>query len=391
VPRQKVTSLPALSGALRPNGDGRDGGTGTGHAGEPRPVAGLTVKWALPIAFLTAVTAVLFPVGSSAQPRVRAGYSNGPKIVVAEYSARSTHPGLLTAAADGTLWFTRETGGLGRFNPATHSVSLHGLPSACSQDGIVSALAAAPGGGVVYDCGQGPGEVVRLTAAGSVAKEYPLDASALGPLQRPAALSANTDGSVTLALDTDAQHLAHLAPDGTLATYASLSLPYVVHLAPAQNGTTWLGSLRGNLVRLDATGIVKRIRIPGNGFFAGVTNDRLGGAWAIMSQGGGQVSGPITVAHITASGAVKLIPIGDGVRFFEMTVAADNSLLAFGGPQIDPTAPVKPSILKVTPGGVATLYPFAAGTSAAGLAVAKNGTVWFTDTIKNKIGRIVSF
>ncbi len=235
------------------------------------------------------------------------------------------------------------------------------LPSGTQPVGI----AVDRDGASVWVLGTGSDQVLHVMPGGS-AITYQLPASNLG-LQ----LTQSFDGTVWVP-EKDRDAIAALAPDGSAR---ECRLPRknseTAATSAAADGSVWVSEDFGAAIAHYVGGrfVEYPIGVPG----AEVLAAPDGGAWFT-------VHGAPILGHIMASGVVERIPIGGSGTTLGLIETQDASVWVadFGGDRI----------VRAAVDGTTTEWKTAAGAKPQSLGAGPGGTIWFTESGRNKIATI---
>jgi streptogramin lyase len=236
-------------------------------------------------------------------------------------------PGIV-AGPDGNIWFTEANTSLGDVTPAGVVTEYSSLSPTF---GTLSSVCSGPDDALWF-VGVTSGNIGRLTTGGQLTNSYSLN---IGSTPDFGALGA--DGNVWFS-EIVPSRVGNITPSGTITSYPTLS----------PNATPWAMAAGGD-----------------------------GNIW-FMEVAYGQV------ASITPSGIVTEYPLAGTFAFQGVTGGPDGNVW-----YTVPFSPQGPSIARITPAGVITLFSLPNPISIPQYITAgPDGNLWFTDSATNQVGKM---
>ena len=230
---------------------------------------------------------------------------------------------------------------------------------------------------------------------------------------QPVGIVVDRDGASVWVLGTGSDQVLHVMPDGSATTYQLPASNLGIQLSQASDGTVWIPEKdRNAIAALAPDGSARECRLPRKNSETAATSVAADGSvWvsedfgkAIAHLVGGRfVEFPIGVAaaevlaapdggvwftvhgapilgRITASGDVRRIPIGGSGTTLGLLETTDSSVWVadFGGDRV----------VRVAPDESVTGWETASGAKPQSLGVGPGGTIWLTESGKNKIAAL---
>jgi streptogramin lyase len=264
---------------------------------------------------------------------------------------------------DRSLWFT-PSGGQPRLARITLDGTISEIPIPSGALGVVSGK-----DGKVY-FGQ-PGGLARITPATNRLEFFPLPE----PETRPMDLTVAPDGDIWIT--QVGSSLWRFSPRP--ATFQRVPLPDGVQGGPAitsdPRGNIWVGDGNGRILRVDRSGKVDVLPVPGQGVGFGITAGPDGDIWFTGFNA--------VITRITATGQTSqyIVPNAGQPSLVGIATGADGNLWFAN---FDTK-----TIGRISPRGKITQYPINPSDQIPGfVAPGADGNVWFTT--QNSIGRITT-
>lgn len=274
------------------------------------------------------------------------------------FGTASIAPLAITAAPDGTMWFTGER------QRSVEQITTAGLvaarsPTAMSPSGPI----AAGHDGTVWFA-EGGGSLARATPDGAVV-EYPSGSAVVN-------IATASDGS--LWFTTGAKVVGRMTPSGSvtyLTDRARLRGTYGIARGP--DGAMWVTNYLGSsIARIDGAGVVTTFTSPCVRYPMGITAGPDHALW--FADDSGEVGRVTTTGKISCFGSEARVGHPDAI-----VSGGDGALWA---------ADRLGSIVRVTRQGRVTRYATPGMRLPDAIAAGPRGTVWFTDYDAPGIGRI---
>lgn len=292
-----------------------------------------------------------------------------------ERSATTPAPFGITAGPDGNLWFTSPPDRLGVMSPAGVLLRMITVPPYFAL-GRPNGIVAGPDGNVWF-CETGTNKIGRITPAGALT-EFALPTPGSGPLN----ITVGPDGA--LWFTQIAKKIGRITTAGTIREYPLPARLTPVGITLGPDGNLWFTDLGLSLVRMTPQGAIQEFPIPFVSAGATeITTGPDGNLWFVLQQNG---EGGGLIGRMTPTGVATLFPLplgggpldiaagADGNLWFTETVGKVGSISASG--QIAEYA--VPSLPTLPAGSV----------SPAGITPGPDGNLWFTDLGTPGIGRI---
>jgi streptogramin lyase len=234
----------------------------------------------------------------------------------------------IVTGPDGRIWFTEANSSFGNVTPAGAVTEYPALSPAFTQ---LSSVCSGPDDALWF-LGFGTSNIGRFTTGGQVTNTYALN---LGSSPDFGALGS--DGNVWFS-EIYPSRVGYITPEGAVTTYPTNS----------PNATPWAMAAGGD-----------------------------GNIW-FMEVGYGQV------ASITPAGKVTEYPLAGTFAFQGVTGGPDGNVW-----YTVPISPQGPSIARITPTGVITLFALPNPSSIpVYITAGPDGNLWFTDSGTNEVGEM---
>jgi streptogramin lyase len=284
----------------------------------------------------------------------------------------------IVAGPDGNLWFTVNTGQIGRITPSG-TVSEYPLPTPANGR-LPEEITTRPDGNLWFTDAYS-GVIGRITPTGAITL-FPLPQSA----SWPRGIAAGPDGNLWFT-EFKGNRIGHITPGGTVTEF---SLPYPAtapwRIVAGPDGNLWFIEAHSDVIgRITPAGTITQFPLPpGSSPPGGIATGADGALW---------FTEPDTnqIGRITPAGTVTQFPLPPGSgKPWKIAAGPDGNLwfadiddgyLGHGETTGD-------QIGCITPRGSVTLFPLGGAVEPDGIAAGPDGAVWFTEGLDNKIGRL---
>jgi streptogramin lyase len=319
--------------------------------------------------------------GSTVRPRLEALEDRClPSVTINEFPVGpDTHPNLIKAGPDGSMWFTNGSGQiLDRITPAGQ---ISGISFPLPED--IHSFAFGKDGNIWF------GEATHISEAtpqGVLLRDYTIP-STLTTFYHALSITLGPDGNIWYGEGYAASEvIGRLTPDGQINEFPTTF--QVDEITTGPDGNSWFDGEAHAIGRVTPTGNVTIFNNPdsglNNGAYRGLTSGPNGNLWmAPEATSGGNVieevntAGQLVAMFSDPDSPYILTPGPDGdIWFTEITwpYAAD------GGNHIG----------RITPQGNITEYPIPTlNSEPSGITAGPDGNIWFTEYAAGQIGEVV--
>lgn len=231
--------------------------------------------------------------------------SNGSKSTISQVTLEgketeyklpeNSWPGGITAGPDGNVWFTEQTGKIGKITPSG-SITEYSVP--WEGTNVLAGITTGPDGNLWFTDGD-RSVIGKITPSGTIT-DYALPEEGI-PATR---IAPGPDGNLWFTVETTSK-IGKITPSGTITEYSLPAKSEPRYITAGPDGNMWFTDFADKIGKITLTGTVSEYSVPSNSHPRSITSGPDGNVWFTdeASQKLGKItpSGSITEYGIKAS------------------------------------------------------------------------------------------